>query len=125
MTRSVVSSVRRRRDPWSLTSAAGGVTTSYDITSVEEVDTRVGQFTVDRVEFVDTFETWQYSDTSHVKLCARHPLQDTRDELAGVLPTACRTKRGLHVSRAIQFPAPTETRGRFGHDQHLRVDGDG
>ena len=67
-TKSVVSSVRRQKDPWSLTSAAGGATTPYDITSVEEVDSRVVRFTVDRVEFVDSFETWQYSDTSNTKL---------------------------------------------------------
>ena len=32
-----------------MTSATGGVTKLYDITSVEEVDARVGRFTFDRV----------------------------------------------------------------------------
>ena len=44
------------------------MTTPYDIISVEEVDTRVGRFTVDRMDFVESFETCQYSDTSHTKL---------------------------------------------------------
>ena len=56
--------------------------------------------TARRMDFVDSVETWQYSDTSHMKLSARHLSQDTRDELAGVLPTASWTKRSLHVSRA-------------------------
>ena len=30
-----------------MTSAGGGATTPYDITSVEEVDTRVGRFTLE------------------------------------------------------------------------------
>ena len=77
------------------------------------------------MDFVDSFETWQNSETSLMMLGARHLSQDSRDELAGVLLTASRTKRSLHVSRASQFPAPTETSGRFGHDKHLRVDGDG
>ena len=60
----MVPSVTRRRDPWSLTSAAGGVTTPYDITSVEEVGTRVGGFPV----FIEDSKEWQYSGTSHTKL---------------------------------------------------------
>ena len=66
------------------------MTTPHGITSVEEVDTLL---TSRRVDFVGCFETWQYSDTSHMKLCARHLSQDAQDELAGVLPTASWTKK--------------------------------
>ena len=53
------------------------------------------------MDYVDSCETWQYLVTSHTKLCARHLSKDTPGELAGVLPTASRTKRSLHVSRTI------------------------
>ena len=37
----------KRQTSKRLTSAAGGVTTPYDVTSVEELDTRVGRFALD------------------------------------------------------------------------------
>ena len=95
-----------------MTSATGGVIKLYDITSVEEVDTRVGRFTSDRVGFVGSSEPWQCSDTSHVKLCARH---DTRDEFASALPTAAE-RRGVCTSGG---PYSSQ------RPLHLRVDGEG
>ena len=87
------------------------MTTPQRHPSVEEVAHELGRFTVDRVKLIDDFGAWQYGDTSHTKLSARHLSQDTRDELAGVLPTPSQTKRSLHMFEDHTVSASTETQG--------------